>query len=136
MQNRAMYPETIAPPQGAYAHAVEIAEGSRIAYISGQVGIDRDGNVPADFRAQAEIAWANVMTVLKAAGMGPEHIVHYTSYLVAGTDSGPYDAARMKALGDARPASTKVYVAGLARPELLCEVQAFACAPAGDEPVV
>jgi 2-iminobutanoate/2-iminopropanoate deaminase len=66
---------------------------------------------------------------LRDAGMGPEHIIHYTSYLVAGTDTKPYDEARLRHLGAARPASTKVYVSGLARPELLCEVQAFAAAP-------
>jgi 2-iminobutanoate/2-iminopropanoate deaminase len=60
--------------------------------------------------------------------MGPEHIIHYTSYLVAGTDTKPYDEARLRHLGAARPASTKVYISGLARPELLCEVQAFAAA--------
>lgn len=119
-----------------YSHGIEVPRGERLVAVAGQTGQRADGAVPDGIAAQAEIAWANVMTVLKEAGMGPEHIVHYTSYLVAGTDSGPYDAARMKALGEARPASTKIYVAGLARPELLCEVQAFACAPAGDEPVV
>jgi hypothetical protein len=43
----------------------------------------------------------------------------------------------MRHLGASRPASTKIIVAGLARPELLCEVQAFAAAPVGTgEPVV
>ncbi len=72
------------------------------------------------------------MTVLAEAGMGPEHIIHYTSYLVAGTDSAHYDEALLRHLVEARPASTKVYISGLARPGLLCEVQAFAAAPADD----
>lgn len=119
-----------------YSHGIEAAPGMRFLAVAGQTGQDGDGTVPEGIAAQADLAWRNVIAVLKEAGMGPEHILHYTSYLVAGTDSGPYDAARLRWLGGTRPASTKVYVAGLARPEILCEVQAFAAAPETDEPVV
>jgi enamine deaminase RidA (YjgF/YER057c/UK114 family) len=113
-----------------YTHGIEAAPGMRILAVAGQTGQRSDGTFADDIGGQADQAWANVMAVLAEAGMGPEHLLHYTSYLVAGTDSGPYDEARLKHLGDARPASTKVYISGLARPGLLCEVQAFAAAPA------
>ncbi len=119
-----------------YSQGIEVPPGMRLVAVAGQTGQREDGTVPGGIAAQADLAWSNVLAVLKEAGMGPEHIVHYTSYLVAGTEQGPYDAARLNHLGAARPASTKIIVAGLARPELLCEVQAFACAPAADEPVV
>lgn len=121
-----------------YSQGIEAAAGMRIVAVAGQTGQHEDGTVAEGIAAQADLAWANVMKVLAEAGMGAEHIIHYTSYLVAGTDTGPYDEARLKRLGSARPASTKVYVSGLARPELLCEVQAFAAAPAHEkeEPVV
>jgi enamine deaminase RidA (YjgF/YER057c/UK114 family) len=111
-----------------YSHGIEVAPGNRFLAIAGQTGQRADGTVPKGIAAQADLAWANVLTVLGAAGMGPQHIVHYTSYIVAGVDTAPYDKARMKHLGAARPASTKIIVAGLARPQLLCEVQAFAAA--------
>ncbi|MFT5538958.1 MAG: 2-iminobutanoate/2-iminopropanoate deaminase [Alphaproteobacteria bacterium] len=110
-----------------YSQGIEAAPGSRLVAVAGQTG-QRSGSVPGGIAAQADLAWANVMTVLREAGMGPEHIIHYTSYLVAGTYTKPYDEARLRHLGAARPASTKVYISGLARPELLCEVQAFAAA--------
>jgi enamine deaminase RidA (YjgF/YER057c/UK114 family) len=120
-----------------YSHGIEVAPGNRFVAVAGQTGQRPDGSVPDGIAAQADLAWANVLTVLHAAGMGPEHIVHYTSYIVAGVDTSPYDEARMRHLGASRPASTKIIVAGLARPELLCEVQAFAAAPVGTgEPVV
>ena len=115
-----------------YSQGIETAPNMRIVAVAGQTGQAADGSVAEGIAAQADQAWANVMAVLAEAGMGPQHIIHYTSYLVAGTDSVPYDEARLRHLGDARPASTKVYISGLARPELLCEVQAFAAAPAGD----
>ena len=120
-----------------YSHGIEVAPGNRFLAIAGQTGQRPDGSVPDGIAAQADLAWANVLTVLREAGMGPENIVHYTSYIVAGVDTGPYDEARMRHLGAARPASTKIIVAGLARPQLLCEVQAFAASPiATEEPVV
>lgn len=120
-----------------YSQGIETAPGMRIVAVAGQTGRDGQGNVPEGMAAQADQAWRNVMAVLAEAGMGAHDIIHYTSYLVAGSDSAPYDAARLRHLGDARPASTKVYISGLAQPELLCEVQAFAAAPAGqEEPIV
>jgi enamine deaminase RidA (YjgF/YER057c/UK114 family) len=64
--------------------------------------------------------------VLEEAGMEMNDLTHYFSFLVRREDNAGYDKARVAALGDARPASTKVFISGLARPELLCEVQAFA----------
>ncbi len=115
-----------------YSQGIETGPNMRILAVAGQTGQGHDGSIPEGIAEQADRAWANVMTVLAEAGMGPEHIIHYTSYLVAGTDSAPYDAARLSHLGEARPASTKVYISGLARPGLLCEVQAFAAAPADE----
>jgi 2-iminobutanoate/2-iminopropanoate deaminase len=112
-----------------YSQGIEVEPGMRLVAVAGQTGQEIDGAVPEGIAAQADLAWGNVMKVLRDAGMGPEHIIHYTSYLVAGTDTAPYDEARLRHLGDARPASTKVYISGLARPSLLCEVQAFAAAP-------
>ncbi len=120
-----------------YSQGIETGPNMRTVAVAGQTGQGADGSIPEGIAEQADRAWANVMTVLAEAGMGPQHITHYTSYLVAGTDSAPYDKARLRHLGDARPASTKVYISGLARPGLLCEVQAFAAAPiVADEPVI
>lgn len=133
--HRRINPETVRRnPQ--YSQGIEAAPGMRLVAVAGQTGQYPDGSVPEGMPAQAELAWQNVLHVLADAGMGPEHILHYTSYLVAGTDTKPYDEARLRHLGDARPASTKIYVSALARPQLLCEVQAFAAAPAEEEPIV
>ena len=113
-----------------YSQGIETAPGMRIVAVAGQTGAKKDGSVPDGIAAQADLAWANVMAVLAEAGMGPDHIIHYTSYLVAGTKQEPYDEARLRHLGAARPASTKIFVSGLARPRMLCEVQVFAAAPA------
>lgn len=126
MQNRAIYPETIHPPLGAYAHAVEVAEGAKVMFIAGQVGIDKDGNVPADFAAQAELAWRNCVAVLEHNGMRMKDVVKITHFLTDAENIPAYNEVRGKFLGEDRPASTLLIVAGLARPELLVEVEMVA----------
>lgn len=113
-------------PGANYSHGIEVPAGARFLGIAGQVGRDVDGRVPEGIEAQAVLAWRNVEAVLAAAGMGMADIVHYFSILVRREDSAGYDAARLRALGNARPASTKIFISGLAQPELLCEVQVFA----------
>ena len=126
MQNRAMYPETIAPPLGAYAHAIEVPEGAKVMYMAGQVGIDPDGNVPADFTAQAENVWKNCMAILEFNGMRIKDVVKITHFVTDPANLPAYNAVREKYLGDERPASTLLIVAGLAKPELLIEVEMVA----------
>lgn len=126
MQNRAMYPETIHPPLGAYAHAIEVPDNAKITFIAGQVGIDKDGHVPDDFAAQAENAWQNCMAILAFNSMRMKDVVKITHFITDAADIEAYNAVRTKYLGNERPASTLLIVAGLARPELKIEVEMVA----------
>lgn len=126
MQNRAMYPENIHPPLGAYAHAVEVPDSAKTMFIAGQVGIDPDGNVPADFAGQADLAWRNLMAILEFNGMRIKDAVKITHFLTDAANIAVYNEVRNKYLGEERPASTLLIVAGLARPDLLVEVEMVA----------
>ena len=126
MQNRAMYPETIAPPQGPYAHAVEIGGNSRVLHVAGQVGVDADGNLPDDFRAQALNVWTNLTAILEHNGMRMKDVVKINHFLIRREDLEEYGEIRKDFLGKERPASTLLFVAGLARPEFLIEVEMVA----------
>ena len=55
-------PDTVAKPFGPYSHAVEVPEGSRLLYISGEVGVLPDGTVPQGIEAQAEACWLMLST--------------------------------------------------------------------------
>lgn len=126
MHNRALIPDTVAPPLGAYSHSVEIGPGAKIVHLAGQVGIDRDGKVPADFKAQAELAWSNCTAILAESGMTMDHVVKIHHFITRASDIPAYAEMRPGLLGDARPASTLLVVAGLARPDLLIEVEMIA----------
>src|SRR6201982_3049494 len=96
-------PATVAAPFGPYSHAVEVPEGSRLLYISGEVGVLPDGTVPETIEAQAEACWRNIIAILTDAGMGIQDIVKITTYLVRPEDVAAAGAARAKDFGCRAP---------------------------------
>ncbi len=119
-------PAAQAAPFGAYSNGISAPAGGRWLHIAGQVGVEAGGTLAADFPAQADAAWKNLVGVLADAGMAPADLVKVTHYLVRADDLKDYNAVRSRHLGDARPASTLVIVQALARPKWLVEVEAVA----------
>lgn len=112
-------------PRG-YTHGILVAGPSDIVYVSGQVGEDPDGNVPADFKEQARLAWKNVEAVLVDAEMSLGEIVKVTAYLINADDRQDFAEIREEFLKRSKPASTLVYVSGLASPAYRVEIDVIA----------
>ena len=121
-------PSTIAPPFSRYSHGVETEGNVRWLHISGQVGVAPDGKLADGAEAQIEQAWRNVLNVLDAAGMGPRDLVKATTFLINRADLATARAVRDRMLQGAEPASTLIFVAGLASPDWLVEIEAIAAA--------
>lgn len=119
-------PDSIAAPVGAYVHGLETQPGARVLHVSGQIGMAKDGSIPADTKAQSDLVWQNITEILASAGMEITDIVKMTAYLLGPEDLAGYGAARTAALAGHKPASTLVYVAGLVKPELRVEVEVVA----------
>lgn len=120
-------PPSVKAPTG-YTHAIQISGDHRRLIISGQVGMALDGSVPSAGEGQIAQALANLRAVLTANGMGVENIVKTTAFL---TDRGllpAYRQARGAVFGDHAPASTLLFVAGLADPRWVVEIEAEAVA--------
>jgi enamine deaminase RidA (YjgF/YER057c/UK114 family) len=116
-------PGAVHKPAGPYHHTVLVSENARWLAISGQVGMDREGNIASGVRAQSEQVFRNIAACLEANGMRKEDLIKVTVYL---TDA-RFLAARSAVFGDdIQPASTLVIVAGLASPDFLVEVEAWA----------
>jgi 2-iminobutanoate/2-iminopropanoate deaminase len=123
-------PASVAAPFGPYSHAVEVPEGSRLLYISGEVGVLPDGTVPDGIEAQTEACWRNIIAVLADAGMGVEDLVKISTYLVRPEDVAAAGAARAKHFGDTRPGSATIIVKALVSPVWLIEIEAVAAGAA------
>lgn len=124
-------PPQLARPSG-FSHAI-VATG-RVVFLAGQTALDADGRVVGDSVVeQFELALANLLTALRAAGGGPEHLTSLTVYIV---DIDDYRAhAReigsvwKRLVGSTYPAMAGIGVARLWDAEALVEVQGVAVLP-------
>lgn len=111
--------------KGAYAQAIEVTGASRLLFISGQVPAAKDGAVPAAFREQCLLAWANVEAQLRAAGMTLDNLVKVTVFLADRSYALENRAVRAEVLGARSPALT-VIIAGIFDEAWLLEIEAVA----------
>lgn len=124
--NRPLTPSDMRPPFANYSHGMEAPAGSRMVFVSGQLGVDPDGRVPEDVGAQADLCFANITRILAAAGMTLADIVKVSGFVTDRADMPAYMQARDRHVGDPPPASTLMIVSGFNRPEFKVEIEAIA----------
>jgi enamine deaminase RidA (YjgF/YER057c/UK114 family) len=96
--------------------------------ISGQVGVAQDGSVPSTGEGQIAQAFANLRAVLEANGMSVTNLVKTTVFLTDRSLLASFRAARDAVYGGHAPCSTLLFVAGLADPRFMVEIEAEAVA--------
>jgi enamine deaminase RidA (YjgF/YER057c/UK114 family) len=131
---QSILPEGWARPRG-FSHAV-VARGATQVRIAGQIGVVRSEPsvaADADMGTQWAVALANVVTVLRAAGGKPEHLVMLRAYV---TDIGEFNRAGAavgkawgESLGKHFPAMTLVQVSALIDPAAKVEIEGEALLP-------
>ncbi|MCW3062924.1 MAG: reactive intermediate/imine deaminase [Solirubrobacterales bacterium] len=111
---------------GAYSQAILGRDG--VLHVSGQMGIDADGNLvgEGDVGAQTARALANIDALVRAAGGTRRDVVKLTAYLVDMSGRAEFAAARREWVREPHPASTLVEVSALAAPGVLVEIDAIA----------
>jgi enamine deaminase RidA (YjgF/YER057c/UK114 family) len=113
-----------------------IAAEGRLVFIAGQVGWTGEGKWEArDFAGQFRQVLKNILSVLKEANGGPEHIVRLTWYVL---DKQEYldalkgvGAAYRELMGRNYPTMAVVQVSALVEPEARLEIEATAVVPKG-----
>jgi len=119
----------------AFSQGAVVSGPHKTVYVGGQNAVDADGGIvgEGDLAAQSAQAARNVLAVLEAAGASREQVVRMTIHIVEGQDPRAGMAGYMQVWGRVEhPAPISVvFVAGLAHPEFLVEVDAIAVVPEG-----
>jgi 2-iminobutanoate/2-iminopropanoate deaminase len=115
-------------PQAPYSQGALATGATRTLYISGQVGVDAQGNMGKDIGEQALIAVANLNAVLAESGMTTANLAKVTIYLTDDSLIGGFMEAAGSGLPSPPPATTLLVVKALAAPPLLVEIEAIAVA--------
>ena len=117
-------PDAISRPTG-YTHVVKTGN---LVFIAGQIAANPNGEIvgAGDFEAQAQQVFANLDAAVRAAGGTKADIVATTVYMLDRDHLPTFRRVREQFFGSRPPASTLLFITGLARPELLLEVEATA----------
>ena len=124
-------PPTLGTPKG-FSHAV-VGTG-RTVFLAGQTALDEHGVIVGETVVeQFERALGSLLTALRAAGGGPEHLASLTIYIVDMDDykahSREIGQVWKRLVGSHYPAMAGIGVSRLWDVEALVEVQGFAVLP-------
>jgi enamine deaminase RidA (YjgF/YER057c/UK114 family) len=123
-------PESLFIPTTLSSHVAVVHGHRRLAFIKGQLGIDRERRLAGPtMRAQAERAYRNVESAVRACGGQLVDIVKFSVYVSRYTteDADAIIAARRAVFPPQwAPPSTLLIVTGFVLPGALIEVEAIA----------
>ena len=127
-------PESLGAPSG-YSHGLLADTNGKLLFISGQIAWNEKKKIVSDdFVEQFDRALANAITVVRAAGAQPEHVVRLVVYV---TDKIEYRGRTRevgeryrKHMGKHFPAMVLVEVAGLLDDLAKVEIEGMALIPA------
>lgn len=109
---------------GLYSQAVK---SNGLLFISGQVALDKNGNlVGKEIATQTEQVMKNMQVALESAGCTFEDVIKITIFLVKLEDRPKFHEVRKRYFTRGQPASTLLVVNSLANKDYLVEVEAVA----------
>ena len=126
-------PRDLGAPRG-YSHGMLAPPGARLLFVAGQIGWNAEQRLVGDgFAEQFAAALGNVVSVVRHAGGGPEHLARLTIYV---TDRHEYLAALEEVgaayrgiMGRHYPAMALVQVTALLEPGAKVEIEGTAALP-------
>jgi 2-aminomuconate deaminase len=128
-----------AHPRGTFPHYRRAGDFIFVSGTSARradnsiAGAERDGSgqYVLDIRVQTRAVLENIRDILMSAGAALSDVVEVSTFLVNMADFGGYNEVYSEFFGYEGPARTTVAVAALPHPQLLIEIKAVACCPAG-----
>ena len=126
MPNEAIKPTDVHVPIGrGYTHAFKAGD---TVYTAGQIALDKNGNLvgKGDISAQAEQVFSNLQAVLAAAGASMQDVIKLNMFLTGQADFTKVREVRQRYFTGEPPAATGVFIAALADPDWLIEIDAIA----------
>jgi enamine deaminase RidA (YjgF/YER057c/UK114 family) len=117
---------TGSPFEKAAGYSRAVIDGD-FAFVAGTTGYDYSTMVmPVDVVSQTRNCFKTIESVLKEGGFAITDVVRATYYITDARDADAVFGVCGETLGDIRPASTILIVAGLLKPEMKIEIEVTA----------
>ena len=94
-------------------HSSQAIESHGIIFLSAQIGLDMNGNLPETIEEQAQNTLANLQQIIKHDFSGPTNVIRVQIYLTDLNDFDAVDRVLAKWLGETKPAYTVIGVNAL-----------------------
>lgn len=131
MTMRVLQPSGWPRPKG-YANGI-VAEGRQV-FVAGQIGWDEQQQFPDTLAEQVRQTLKNIVTVLREADAGPEHVVRLTWYVTSRdeyyAELSKIGEAYREVMGRHFPTMAVVQVVALMEANAKVEIEATAVVPA------
>ncbi len=125
-------PETLNRNQ-AFTNVIVVSGSMKTIYVGGQDSVDASGTIigKGDIQAQTAQVLKNIQSALAAVGADLHHLIKWNMFVVQGQDLSAGFAEFQKVWGNLPnpPAISFAFVAGLANPDFLIEIDAIAVVP-------
>ena len=112
-------------PTGPFNHAIRYGN---LVFTSGQAGRNRETGQMGDVADQARRIFANISSVLEAAGTSLEHVVKVTVFMRNVADRDAFNAVYAELMPQPYPARTAAFCE-LGNPDMLVEMEVVAGVP-------
>jgi enamine deaminase RidA (YjgF/YER057c/UK114 family) len=117
----------------AFTNVVTVTGLVKTVYVGGQDAVDPSGAIigKGDLKAQTEQILKNIEAALAAGGARLEHVIKWNVYILQGQSVQDGFAAFQYVWGNRPnpPIISVLFVAGLAHPDFLAEMDAIAVVP-------
>ena len=117
----------------AFTNLVVVSGPVKTVYVGGQDAVDATGTIigKGDLKAQTEQILKNIQAALTAGGAQLEHVIKWNLYVVQGQSlrEGFEAFQRIWRNRPNPPAISVMFIAGLAHPDFLAEIDAIAVVP-------
>ncbi len=117
----------------AFTNVIIVTGPAKTIYVGGQDAVDSSGAIvgKGDLKIQAEQILKNIQAALAAGGAQLEHVIKWNLYIVQGQPLQQGFEAFQRFWGNRPnpPAISVMFVAGLAHPDFLAEMDAIAVVP-------
>ena len=120
-------PKNIYKPFGNYSHGI-INKKTGLLLVSGQLGIDINGEIPKLFTDQAELCFLNIRSILEEANYSLTDVLKVSTFVTSRKYFKDYMRVRDRVFKKVKikPTSTLLIVSGFTNPEFLIEIEVIA----------
>lgn len=119
-------PKNISAPVGKYSHVTIIPKNSDLYTFSGQIGTDKNGNIPEPLNEQVHNTFTNIEQILESQNLTSDNVIKVNIWATEEIDWDFLYAEWENLFGETYPSMTVAYVKGLGLPELKIEIEIWA----------